>query len=152
MKTTAIIIIPLLALLAGSVVAADTPSTKGPLEGTWEMTSAKWTENGKEMSSLPGTVSGSQLKMYSKGYFAFVGRFKEGDKPATDSYGGGTYTLNGEDYSETIQYHTVTGLVGRTLHFKLVIKGDTMTLMGPITAEDQKSLGGQLTEVYVRKD
>ena len=116
------------------------------------MISGKWTENGKETASLPGTISGGQLKMYSPGYFVFVGRFKEGDKPASDNYGGGTYTLNGDDYSETIQYHTATGIVGKTLHFKLVIKGNTMTLTGPITPENQKDFGLQLVEVYVRKD
>ncbi len=148
MKTK--LVLPL--LLACGIVAGYAQAPKSPLEGTWELTSAKWTENGKETVSLPGTISGGQLKMYSKGYFVFVGRFKEGDTPASDSYGGGTYTLNGEDYSETIQYHVATGIVGKTLHFKLVIKGDTMTLTGPITPENQKDFGLRLVEVYVRKD
>jgi hypothetical protein len=32
------------------------------------------------------------------------------------------------------------------------LRGDTMTLTGPINPEDQKALGNQFTEVYVKKD
>jgi hypothetical protein len=151
MKLRVILIISLLALLAVSFAAADKPSARSPLEGTWEMTSAKWTENGKVMS-MPGDGSGTQLKMYSKGYFIFVGRFTERGKAPIDSYGGGTYTLNGKDYTETILYHTTGAIVGKTFHFKLVIAGDTMTLTGPIPTEEQKEFRSQFTEVYRRKD
>jgi hypothetical protein len=149
MKTR--IIIPLLALLAGSVVAADKPSTRGPLEGTWELVSMDWTGKGKDTVSVSGT-SCRQLKMYAKGHFTFVGRFTEGDKPASDRYGGGTYTLTANDYVETLQFHMNTTLVGKTLHFKLVVNGNTMTQTGPIPVEDQESFGGQLVEVYRRLD
>jgi hypothetical protein len=142
-------------LFACTVASSHAQSSKSPLVGTWEMTSAIWTEGGKETHWAIGKDSGSQLKMYSQGYFLFVGREKESDKPAADNFGGGTYTLMGDNYSETIQYHTMAGLVGKTLHFKLVIKGNTMTMTGPIaaTAEDQKNFGaGQLVEVFVKKD
>ncbi len=81
----------------------------------------------------------------------FVGRYAM-DGKAQDSYGGGTYTLDGQNYTETLRYHTNPGAVGQTLRFKLVVDGDTMTLTGPIGAEGQKALGNQLTEVYTRKD
>ena len=142
----------LLLLLAGGIVACDAKPAKPPLEGTWEMTSATWTVEGKEVTAPSATISLSQLKMYSKGHFLFVGHFKESDKPARDNYGGGTYTLNGEDYTETILYHTLAGAVGSTLHFKLVVKGSTMTLTGPIVAEEQKSFRSQFTEVYQKDD
>jgi hypothetical protein len=100
---------------------------------------------------LGENVKGSQLKTYSKGHFLFVGRFTwEGQEQ--NSFGGGTYSLRGEDYTETLIYHTTAGVVGKTLRFKMVVKGDTMTLTGPISPADADSLGNQFTEVYTRKD
>jgi hypothetical protein len=137
----------LLMLCAGSTVYAQGPTS---LSGTWEMRSGKWVLGGQE-NTLPGNLSGGQLKTYSNGHFLFVGQTKSGPD-VQNNFGGGTYTLKGEDYAETLTYHVAPALVGRTLHFKLVVKGDTMTLTGPVSTEDQKVLGGTLTEVYVRKD
>jgi hypothetical protein len=111
----------------------------------------KWTENGKEMSSPSPAMTIHQLKMYSPGHFVFVGQNRLPDK-VQERYGGGTYTLNGEDYTETILYHSFAGIVGTTLHFKLVVKGNTMTLTGPIVTEEQKSFRSEFTEVYQKKD
>jgi hypothetical protein len=138
-------------LLACGVLAADAHSADSPLVGTWEMTSMKSVTSDGTTYSLPGNVSGSQLKTYSKGHFLFVGRFKAGEE-ALDNYGGGTFALDGDDYQETLLYHVTHEAVGQTLHFKLVIEGDTMTLTGPVDPKEQTSLGGQLIEVYRRRD
>jgi hypothetical protein len=136
-------------VVAGALVAFGQATTPR-LEGTWELKSLKGTAQGKEYV-LGGNVSGSQLKTYSKGHFLFVGRFAfEGQE--SNSFGGGTYTLNGEDYTETITYHAAAATIGKTLHFKLVVVGDTLTLTGPISAEEQASLGNRFTEVYLKKD
>jgi hypothetical protein len=142
--------IALTTLAVCSCVSLYAQNPKSPLEGTWEMTSAKWQE-GDKVHSFPGDMSGSQVKTYSAGHFLFVGQFKTGEK-VQDNYGGGTYALNGEDYAETLRYHVAPAAVGKTLRFKLVIQGNTMTLTGPINPQDQKALGNQLTEVYLRKD
>ena len=136
-----------LLLCVGAIVHAEGPG----IAGTWELQAGKWAMGGQELS-LPGNLSGSQLKTYSKGHFLFVGQLKSGPSDTQGNFGGGTYSLNGEDYAETLVYHSAQALVGKTLHFKLVVKGNTMTLTGPVTPDDQKIIGGTLTEVYVRKD
>jgi hypothetical protein len=141
----------LVLLPACAVLGVSAPASKPALQGTWELKSAKWVVDANTAYTVPGNVSGGQLKVYSKGYFLFVGRYTIGDK-AQDSYGGGTYALDGQDYSETLLYHTNQEAVGKTLRFKLVVEGDTMTLTGPLGPEGQKALGNQLIEVYVRKD
>ncbi len=138
-----------LALLAGGALGYAGSSTPR-LEGTWELTSMKGTAQGKEYV-LGDNVKGSQLKTYSGGHFLFVGRFAwEGQE--RDNFGGGRYALDGEDYTETIIYHAAAGVVGKTLRFKMVVDGDTMTLSGPLSSVDAESLGNQFTEVYKKKD
>jgi hypothetical protein len=45
---------------------------------------------------------------------------------------GGTYILDGEEYTETIQYanENTAELVGKTLKFKVKVEGDTYTQIG----------------------
>jgi hypothetical protein len=136
------------ATVAGSLAYAA--EKRSPLEGCWELHSNKGIAEGKEYS-LPGNVSGSQLKCYSKGHFLFVGQLTFEGAPRAN-YGGGSYSLKGEDYTETLIYHVASGAVGQTLRFKLVVKGETMTLTGPLDASGQKTLGNSFMEVYARKD
>jgi hypothetical protein len=125
---------------------AEEPA-KLPLEGSWELVSAKWPQG-----NLPGEYSGAVLKIYSSGNFVFVGRTSDKSGAVQERYGGGTYALRGEDYSETITYHVVQRLVGKTVRFHVVVQGDTMTLTGPVVGEGEKDPGFRLVEVYKRKD
>jgi hypothetical protein len=45
---------------------------------------------------------------------------------------GGTYTLDGEDYAETIKYanENTADLIGKTFKFKIKVEGDTYTQIG----------------------
>lgn len=51
----------------------------------------------------------------------------------TSFHHGGTYTLEGDSYAETIEYANAStgGYLGRTFKYKIAIEGDTMTLTGP---------------------
>jgi len=131
-------------------VASHAQPPKSPLEGTWKLISGKWVVGAREYTLLRNN-SGSQMKAYSKGHFLFVGKF-EIDGKMQDNWGGGTYSVKGEDYLETILYHSYAEAVGRTFHFRLILKGDTMTVTGPVNPDDRETLGAQLTETYVRKD
>jgi hypothetical protein len=124
--------------------------SSAPLTGCWELRASKGTAGGKDYS-LPGNLSGSQMKCYSRGHFAFVGQFTL-DGAAHPNYGGGSYSLKGDEYAETLLYHVAASSVGQTLRFELVVKGNEMTLTGPLDAHGLKSLGNTLTEVYSRKD
>ena len=46
---------------------------------------------------------------------------------------GGTYSLDGNSYAETIEYANAStgGYLGKTFKYEVKIEGDTMTLKGP---------------------
>jgi hypothetical protein len=46
---------------------------------------------------------------------------------------GGSYSLNGNNYAETIEYanSSTGGYLGQTFDYKVKVDGDTMTLEGP---------------------
>jgi hypothetical protein len=56
---------------------------------------------------------------------------------------GGTYTLDGDDYTETINYanENTADLIGQTFKYKLKVDGDTLT---------QTGIGNPYTEVWKR--
>jgi len=56
---------------------------------------------------------------------------------------GGTYTLDGDDYAETVEYanESTAGLIKRTFKFKVKVDGDTYTQIG---------VGNPYTEVWKR--
>ena len=56
---------------------------------------------------------------------------------------GGTYTLNGDQYAETVEYanENTKDLIKQTLKFKIKVDGDTLTQIG---------IGNPWTEVWKR--
>ena len=71
--------------------------------------------------------------------------FTEPD-PATGKvvyHHGGTYTLDGDNYAETINFanENTASMIGQTLKFKLKVEGDTLTQVG---------IGNPYTQVWKR--
>lgn len=87
--------------------------------GTWRL-----------VSFADGRVSNAnvgELKFIGEGHFA-VSRLD----PRTgklDYHMGGTYTLDGDEYVETVEYGT-SGPIGETFTYKLSVEGDKFTQMG----------------------
>jgi hypothetical protein len=130
---------------------SNAEKTKTSLEGAWKLKSLHSKFNDGTEYNLPGNVIGSQIKMFSKNHVLFVGQLASEEK-TLNNYGGGAYTLKGDDYIETLQYDAMKELVGKTHRFKLTIEGKTLTQMGPVDPEEQKRLGTTLTEVYEKMD
>lgn len=94
------------------------------LEGAWKLTH----QNGNP-------VEDEYIKIYQDGYFAF------GAKKVTDnsfiSAGGGLYNLNGENYTETLDFFTPKPeLVGTTTSFKLEQRAGFFTISTKINGFD----------------
>jgi hypothetical protein len=68
---------------------------------------------------------GSQIKMWTKNYWSFTGIIKT-DTTDIDSFGCGTYTLNGNEYEEKIIYHNDKTIINSVLKATLEIKNDTL--------------------------
>jgi len=52
----------------------------------------------------PFTWQGEQIKMWSENYWMFVGKVTN-RTPVRARYGGGTYTLEGKEYTEYLSGH-----------------------------------------------
>jgi hypothetical protein len=98
---------------------------KSPIEGAWQLIETQSVTNGKTETSYPGVLIGKEFKTWSEKNFMFVGRWTE-NSIVTDNYGFGTYTLQGNDYEETIQYHFNKPYEGQTIKMKLELRNDTV--------------------------
>lgn len=94
-------------------------------------------------------VIGSQVKMWSDEHFVFAGQFKVGNKEI-DNFGGGTYTLDGSAYIETIVYHTNKQWIGTQPKMLIEIKHDTLTQTWPVNDMWQVDKSNYTIEKYVR--
>ena len=120
------------------------------IDGAWSLayykTVAKDTVVGRYIGK---DVIGSQIKVWSKGHFVFVGRFKVNEL-YTDNYGGGTYTLEGSQYIETILYHKNHRWVGSQPKMLIEIKGDTLYQTWPVNNMWKINKYDYTIEKYVR--
>lgn len=109
--------IVLLCLLLGIISTAW--SQNNPLEGTWKMIGADWSPTTQEFAAC------EVYKIYTKDHFGFV--FFD---PGTGNFrgaGGGTYEVNGNNFTEAIEYFSFDStLVGSEQTFQLQLIGDSL--------------------------
>jgi len=100
-RTTTLIMMSL--LVVSMLVLATGCAGSNPLMGSWHLVEVQ----GRDVSD-EGVV-----KVLAEDHFAF-GR---PDSRSGVFAGGGTYDLDGATYRETVAYHSIGKLVGRTLEF-----------------------------------
>jgi uncharacterized protein (TIGR03067 family) len=133
-------------LSAGFLLAAitwaessDTKSLNNHLAGTWELVSA-------EYGGQTAPVDMKELKMISAKHFMFITYDRKTSKAIR--HGTGTYTLDGDSYTEHVDFMSgegTDGATGKDFTFKIKLDGDTLTQTGDI-------MGMNLKEVYRRVD
>lgn len=105
----------LLASLPALAACGPEPD-RGPFEGAWEMISGTYTTPDTTVElRIP------QVKILTQTRFAF-GRQNEESAFA----GGGRYTVNGDEYTEIVEYHSDPQAADTTLVFEYQIEGDTL--------------------------
>lgn len=125
---------------------------KPKIIGAWNLVSMKYVENGKVAYEYPSeNVTGKDMKIWTGSHFSFNGKFKMSNE-TIENYGGGTYTLNGNIYEETVVYHGSKDLVGQTIKMLLEIKNDTLTQKWPVDADGNIDENNYYIEKYVRLD
>lgn len=137
-----------LLLLSGLFLAAC--QSHSGLQGTWQLVSAKTNENGKE--TLDTFDGKKMLKMLNDTHFSFLNHDVNGGKDSTTasfSAGGGTYTLEGDQYTEHLDYCSHRPWEGKSFTFTVRVQNDTLVQTGK---EQIKELGVDriITETYVR--
>jgi hypothetical protein len=87
--------------------------------------------------------------MWDKDNWLFVGIAKVGNV-TYDLYGGGTYTLNGDRYTENIIYHNDRSLINTKFKALLEIRNDTLIQTSPVDDNGQVIKGEYSIEKYIR--
>jgi hypothetical protein len=133
------------------IILSCTQQESSPIEGTWQLVFSQVVAEDTISATFPGDYTGSQVKTWTKNYVMWVGRFTQlTDTVTIDSYGGGTYKLEGDKFEEMLQYHTYKSNVGTTKRMLLEIRNDTLIQRWP-TDEDWKiNKSNYNTEKYIR--
>jgi hypothetical protein len=131
------------------ISGACTTMKKSPLEGAWKLAYEYEIEDGNSTQLYPGSYRGSEIKTWAGDRWALVG-ISLGDSVLTDNFGGGRFTLEGNDYREIVEYHSAQEYLGQTVQLFLEIQGDTLTQIWPVD-ENLKPAGSHYyMEKWVR--
>ncbi|MDZ4701223.1 MAG: hypothetical protein SH809_16045 [Rhodothermales bacterium] len=125
--------------------ATESIAASNPLVGAWEFVSSRIV--------LPDTIVNVEtianqkgLYLASNSHWAFVSSTSDGSKLLFA--GRGTYTIEGNSYKESVQFHTFSEVIGSTIEFEFDIKGDTLTKAGYLPVWDAiRPIVGELTQV-----
>lgn len=117
-------------LLACDPKNNDTRTAKS-LEGTWQLISGTLIESG-DTTVTNYTRNQSMIKIITPTHFAFLNHdlMKGKDSTAVFGAGGGRYILEGDQYTEYLEYCSYRDWEGNTFQFTVTIKGDTLTQRG----------------------
>ena len=144
MKKTAVLCSMLLFML---VACKQEPVN--PVVGAWDLIYARQVVNDSTVSTFPVDYQGGQVKMWCNNYWMFVDKFTA-DSVIIDGFGGGSYTLEGIVYKETIKYHSTADFVGQTLRMRIVVANDTLVQVWPADEMGEVDKSNYWSEKYVR--
>ena len=126
MKTSILFCLMILMILPGC-----TPRKTSPMEGAWQVVSWEHLAGDSLMWKFPVNFTGSEIKIWSKGYYNVAGGYKT-DTAFVDNCGGGTYKIDGNHYEENVLYFPDKKVVGTTMRLLLEINNDTLTQTWPV--------------------
>lgn len=122
----------LLSLFSWFIVAcSEKPSAEKPkvnLQGSWKLLTGTLIENG-DTTVTDYTRDRSFIKMLNQSHFAFLGHRLASDTPDF-SGGGGRYRLDGDQYTEYLDYCNAKEWEGHEFHFTVSVHGDTLVQQG----------------------
>jgi hypothetical protein len=131
------------------IVCGCNNGNKSPIQGAWQLVHEDHISGGKITDEFPINITGGEIKMWSEHNFVFVGRFKQ-DSIFTDSYGGGTYILEGNRYEERVQFHSAPEYLGQKVKILLEIKNDTIIQTYPVDDYGQVNKNEYYIEKWIR--
>lgn len=118
------------------MIGSCTSEKKTPLEGEWILAHEYEMSGGKTTVLYPGEFPGTEIKIWSGDYWVLLGRFEE-DSTYSDVYAGGTYTLDGSQYAENVQYHSAPEYLGQIVKLSVEVKKDTIIQTWPVDEDGQ---------------
>ena len=140
-----------LCLMMSLIIGSCAQQKRSPVEGAWKLVYSQSVKGDSLLFKFPGNLTISDIKMWSKGYVLYVGRYKR-DTTFMDGYGGGPYKLEGNRYEENIQYFSIQSYVGTTVKMLLEIRNDTLIQTWPLRDNGQIDKSNFRQEKYIRLD
>lgn len=130
---------------------ADTPSglPQNSLTGTWKLVEATLIEKGDTtVTDYTGKVS--FIKIINDTHFAFLQHdINKGLDSAVYASGGGAYSLNGNQYTENLEYCSAREWEGHDFTFTIAMNGDTLIQSG-IEELESAGINRQNIEKYLK--
>ena len=122
---------------------------KNPLQGTWKLVSATTIRAG-DTTVTDYTQGQEMIKVINDSHFAFLRHdTNQGKDTAIFGAGGGTYTLDGDKYSELLQYCNDRGWEGHQFSFTVSVKEDTLLQTG-VEKLEKENIDQYIIEKYLR--
>lgn len=120
-------------------------ASSNSIEGTWKMIYAEIKENDSiKRKDLSNT---SFVKLIGKDHFAF---FNQEDASDQNFYsGGGSYSLQGENYTETLNFSANKAIRNHRFSFTIQIIGDTLIQSG-IEKVPAANIDREIIEKYIK--
>jgi len=126
------------------------PQPDSPLIGTWQLLTH--TEITKGVSQVTDyTKDQKMIKIINGSHFAFLNHTLNTKKDSSNNFdgGGGAYTLNGDKYTEHLDYYKDKNWEGKSFDFTIKMKGDTLVQTGQEKV-DKENINRTIIEKYVR--
>jgi len=140
----------LILLVAAFIALLGFKPEKPKINGTYKIVYEEVIRNGKSTFNVKND-NNNGLKTWSDKYFMFVSSSVAGSQ-ISNTFGGGTYELTGNNYTESIQYHVASNYRGITLKLHLEIKGDTVVQIFPCDDSHFYDKENCVIQKYVRVD
>jgi hypothetical protein len=132
-------------------IQAQTKQEKFP-QGAWNYVYGDAIYHGDSIVNLvPSKFTGSDIKIWTEKYCAYIGRFKV-DTSFLDHFGGGTNTLNGTRYEEQVLWHYNQKSVGNKVKMLLELKNDTLIQTFPVDENGKGNKKLYYIQKYARLD
>jgi hypothetical protein len=146
MKTSALH----LSLILLASCTSSTPSSI-QLEGTWRLISGTTISNGvTEVTDY--TKDMRMIKIINDSHFAFLKHNVNAPKDSSNHFdaGGGSYTLEKDQYTEHLDYYADRNWEGKTFKFTVSIQNDTLIQRG-VEKVEGAGIDREIIEKYVRE-
>lgn len=151
MKSSLLVTIFVIALISCKEKNSPQQNVASPISGTWELVSSKVITKNDTSTTFP-VKNQKMIKIFNDDSFAFF-RHDTHRSPGDSAVfvaGSGKYTLNGENYSEHLEYCNYREWENRDFTFNLQLHNDTLVQTG-IEKIDSLQVDQKIIEIYVRK-
>jgi hypothetical protein len=136
-------------LSAALLISCSSKSGSINLNGTWRLISGTTITKGvSEVTDY--TKDQSMIKIINNTHFAFLKHKLGVAKDSSNQFdaGGGSYTLNGDQYTEHLDYYSDKNWEGKPFTFTVSIVNDTLIQRG-IEKVENENINREIIEKYL---